>query len=127
VTSVQNAVTPAENAVAIAFLVFVQTLLAAISNIVGNAIFNQTLTSQISVLAPSVSPKAALAAGASAEAVRALLPNGSPELEGLLLAYSKSVNAVFYMLVAVGVVAFASAWGMGWVDIRKKAPEENGT
>ncbi|KAH6646197.1 putative MFS multidrug transporter [Truncatella angustata] len=125
VISVQHAVTPAQNPVAIAFLVFVQNLLAAIFNIVGNTIFTQTLSREISVLAPSVSLEAALAAGGSAEAVRVLLPPGSPELEGLLLAYSKSVNAVFYLLVAVAVVCFAAAWGMGWVDIRKKASEEN--
>lgn len=125
VISVQSAVTPAQNPVAMAFLVFVQNLLAAISNVVGNAIFTQTLKRQISILAPSVSSEAALGAGGSAEAVRALLPLGSPELEGLLLAYSKSVSAVFYLLVAVAVVCFAATWGMGWVDIRKKAPEEN--
>ncbi|KAI1274063.1 putative MFS multidrug transporter [Xylaria sp. FL0933] len=123
VISVQNAVTPAQSPVAITFLVFVQNLLAAIFTIVGNAIFTQTLIRQVSILAPSVSPEAALAAGGGAEAVRALLPLGSPELGGLLLAYSKSVNAVFYLLVAVAVVCFAAAWGMGWVDIRKKAPE----
>ncbi|KAI0811599.1 major facilitator superfamily transporter [Xylaria sp. FL0064] len=126
VISVQNAVTPAQSPVAITFLVFVQNLLAAIFTIVGNAIFTQTLIRQVSIPAPSVSPEAALAAGGGAEAVRALLPLGSPELGGLLLAYSKSVNAVFYLLVAVAVVCFTPAWGMGWVDIRKKAPEMDG-
>lgn len=121
----QHAVTPAENPVAMAFLVLIQNLLAAISSVVGNAIFTQTLTRQISVLAPSVRPELALAAGGSAEAVRALLSPESLELEGLLLAYSKSVSAVFYMLVAVATVCFAAAWGMGWVDIRKKAPDTN--
>ncbi|KAI0103189.1 major facilitator superfamily transporter [Nemania sp. FL0031] len=126
VISIQNAVTPAQSPIAIAFLVFAQSLLAAIFVIAGNAIFTQTLTLQVSVLAPSVSPEAALAAGGGAEAVRALLPPGSPELGGLLLAYSKSVNAVFYLLVAVAVVCFAASWGMGWVDIRKKNEcEEN--
>ncbi|KAI0414194.1 putative MFS multidrug transporter [Xylaria grammica] len=127
VISIQHAVTPAQSPVAMAFLVFVQNLLAAIFTIVGNAVFTETLARQVSVLAPSVSPEAALTAGGSAEAVRALLPPGSPELDGLLLAYSKSVNAVFYMLLGVAAVCFFAAWGMGWVDIRKKKePEENG-
>ncbi|KAK6217649.1 hypothetical protein LQW54_003371 [Pestalotiopsis sp. IQ-011] len=126
VISVQNAVTPAENPLAMAFLTFVQNLMASVSNVVGNAIFTQTLTREISVLAPSASPEEALAAGGSAEAVRALLPPGSPELEGMLLAYSKSIGAVFYLLVAVSVVCFAAGWGMGWVDTRKKEREENG-
>ena len=107
-----------------AFLVFAQNLLAAVASVVGNAIFTQTLARQVSTLAPSVWPSAALAAGGSAEAVRALLPRGSPELAGLLLAYSKSVNAVFYMLTGVAVVCFAAAWGMGWVDVQKKASED---
>jgi hypothetical protein len=106
------------------FLIFVQSLMAAISNVVANTIFTQTLAQKIVALAPSVRPEAALAAGGSAEAVRALLPAGSPELNGLLLAFSKSVNAVFYLLVAVSGVCFIASWGMGWVDIRKK-PEQN--
>ncbi|KAI0204997.1 major facilitator superfamily transporter [Astrocystis sublimbata] len=126
IISVQYAVTPTQSPVAIAFLVFAQNLLAAIFVVASNAIFTQSLTHQISELVPSVSPEAALTAGGSAEAVRALLPPGSPDLEGLLLAYSRSVNAVFYLLTAVAVVCFAAAWGMGWVDIRKrKTPEDN--
>ena len=103
-----------------------ENLVAAIFTIVGNVIFTHTLTRQVSVLAPSVSPEAALAVGGGAEAVRALLPPGSPELYGLLLAFSNSVNAVFYLLAPLAVVSFTAAWGMGWVDIRKKAPAENG-
>lgn len=122
----QNAVTPAESPTVIAFLVFVENLVAAIFTIVGNVVFTQTLTRRVSVLAPSVSPEAALAVGGGAEAVRALLPPGSPELDGLLLAFSDSVNAVFYLLTTLAVVSFTAAWGMGWVDIRKKAPVEDG-
>lgn len=106
-------------------MVFVENLSAAIFTIVGNAIFTQTLARQVSVRAPSVSPEAVLTVGGSAEAVRALLPPGSPDLYGLLLAFSDSVNAVFYLLSALAVVSFTAAWGMGWVDIRKKVPVED--
>lgn len=47
---------------------------------------------------------------------------GSSELPGLLLAFSDSVDAVFYLLGSLAVVSFIAAWGMGWVDTRKKAP-----
>ncbi|KAK1842008.1 MFS multidrug transporter [Colletotrichum chrysophilum] len=127
VISVQNAVTPAQSPSAIAFLLFVENLASAIFTVVGNVIFTQTLTRQVSILAPSVSPEAALAVGGSAEAVRGLLPPSSPELHGLLLAFSDSINAVFYLLVALGAVSFAASWGMGWVNVRKKATEQNGT
>ncbi|KAH0427891.1 MFS multidrug transporter [Colletotrichum camelliae] len=110
---------------AIAFLLFVENLASAIFTVGGNVIFTQTLTRQVSILAPSVSPEAALAVGGSAEAVRGLLPPGSPELHGLLLAFSESINAVFYLLVALGAVSFAASWGMGWVNVRKKAAVEN--
>lgn len=122
----QNAVLPAEAPLAIAFMVFVENLVASIFTIVGNVIFTHTLTRQVSVLAPSVSPEAALAAGGGAEAVRALLPPGSSELDGLLLAFSDSVNTVFYLLAALGALSSTAAWGMGWKDIRKKAPAEIG-
>lgn len=121
----QSSVTPAQSPTVIAFMVFMENLVAAIFTIVGNVVFTQTLTRQVSVLAPSVSPEAALAVGGGAEAVRALLPPGSPELEGLLLAFSKSVNAVFYLLAALAAVSFTAAWGMGWVNIRKKTSGEN--
>ncbi|KAF4872290.1 Efflux pump mokI [Colletotrichum siamense] len=127
VISVQNAVTPAQSPSAIAFLLFVENLASAVFTVVGNVIFTQTLTRQVSILAPSVSPEAALAVGGSAEAVRSLLPAGSPELHGLLLAFSDSINAVFYLLVALGAVSFAASWGMGWVNVRKKVTEQNGT
>lgn len=106
-------------------MVFFENLVAAIFTVAGNVIFTQTLTRRVSVLAPSVSPEAALAAGGGAKAVRALLPPGSPELSGLLLAFSDSVNAVFYLLTALAAVSFTAAWGMGWVDIRKKKLAED--
>ncbi|KAI8225127.1 Efflux pump mokI [Colletotrichum sp. SAR 10_77] len=119
--------TLAQSPSAIAFLLFVENLASAVFTVVGNVIFTQTLTRQFSILAPSVSPEAALAGGGSAEAVRSLLPAGSPELHGLLLAFSDSINAVFYLLVALGAVSFAASWGMGWVNVRKKVTEQNGT
>ncbi|KAF4918848.1 Efflux pump mokI [Colletotrichum viniferum] len=67
--SVQNAATPAQSPSAIAFLLFVENVASAIFTVVGNVIFTQTLTRQVSILAPSVSPEAALAVGGTAEAV----------------------------------------------------------
>jgi hypothetical protein len=107
-------------------MVCVENLVASIFTIVGNVIFTQTLTRQVDMLAPSVSPKDALEAGGGAEAVRALLPPGSPELHSLLRAFADSVNAVFYLLAALSVVAFTASWGMGWRNIRKKSAGENG-
>jgi hypothetical protein len=104
----------------VAFLIFCQNFSGASMVVVATAIFDAVLTTQIQVHAPSVSPEAALAAGASASAVRALVPKGSPELAGVLLAFSNAVSKVFYLCVACSIVVFLSAWGMGWVDTRRK-------
>ena len=92
----------------------------------GNVVFTQSLTSEIRTHAPSVSLKAALAAGASPNAVRALVPAGSPELGGVLLAFSNSVNKVFYLLMGCCLGGLLSALGMGWVDTKKKKMPEIG-
>jgi nitrate/nitrite transporter NarK len=112
--------------IAIAFQVFCQNMLGSVLLVAASVIFTQSLASELAQHAPSVSPSAASAAGGSAEAVRGLLPAGSPELEGLLLAYSNSVDRVFYLLVACSVVSFLAAWGMGWTDTRKKNKPEKG-
>jgi hypothetical protein len=43
-------------------------------------------------------------------------------LPGVLKAYANSVDHVFYLVAAMGVVAFTFSFGMGWKDIRKKKP-----
>ncbi|OTA67101.1 major facilitator superfamily transporter [Hypoxylon sp. EC38] len=118
--ALQYALSPAQSAIGIAFLIFCQNFSAAVFSVVGNTIFTQTLLKRIVVLAPSVNPQAALAAGGSAAAVRALVPEGSPELAGVLQAFADSFDAVCYMVVAMASVSFVASWGMGWVDVRKK-------
>ncbi|KAF2811345.1 efflux pump protein [Mytilinidion resinicola] len=123
--AVQNALPPQKLPVALAFLIFCQNFAGAVFIEVANVIFTQSLASEIRAHAPSVSPKAALAAGASPSAVRALVPKGSPELGGVLLAFANSVDKVFYMLIACCLGGLLCAPGMGWVDTRKnnKMPE----
>ncbi|KAI1852376.1 hypothetical protein JX266_002554 [Neoarthrinium moseri] len=124
--AVQNALLPQQIPVGIAFMIFCQNFSGAVFVVVGTVIFTQSLTSELAVHAPSVPPEAAHAAGASASAVRALVPPGSSELDGVLLAFSNSVDKVFYLLIATSLVGFVSAWGMGWVDTRKKKAPEKG-
>ena len=70
-----------------------------------------------------ISPGAAIAAGGSAEAVRALAPPGR-QLDALLTAYSAGFSHVFYLLVGMCGMAFLTSFAMGWVDLRKKAETE---
>lgn len=109
-----------------AILIFAQNFSGAVFLVIATTIFSQSLSTDIPILAPSVSPEDASAAGGSASAVRALLPPGSPELPGLLLAYSNGIDKVFYLTAACGVVGFIASWGMGWKDTRKKKAASNG-
>lgn len=118
--SVQNALPPAQIPLSFALLIFCQNFGAAVAVVVATAIFSQSLVSDIAKYAPSVSPQAVLAAGSGASAVRALVPPGSPELEGVLLSYANSFDKVFYLLVAFACVSFLFSLGMGWKDVSKK-------
>ncbi|KAI1805109.1 putative MFS multidrug transporter [Daldinia bambusicola] len=124
--AIQNNLPPAESALGIAFLIFCQNFSAAVFSVVANTIFQQTLQRQITILAPSIDPALALAAGGSAEAVRALAPPDSPELRGVLLAFSKAFDTTAYLLIACASLCFVSSWWMGWVDVRKKKQPEKG-
>lgn len=106
--------------VAIAFQVFCQNMLGSILLVVASTIFNQSLAVELPKHAPSISIEAATAAGSDSEAVRALLPDGSPELEGLLLSYSNSIDHVFILLAVCSIASFVAAFFMGWTDTRKK-------
>ncbi|KAI1099118.1 putative MFS multidrug transporter [Jackrogersella minutella] len=124
--ALQNGLPPAQSALGVAFLVFCENFLEAVFAVVSNTIFTQTLLKTVARFAPSVDPQAALAAGASAEAVRALVPTGSAELAGVLQAFADSFDAVCYMLTACAGLSFMASWGLGWVDVRKKKEAEKG-
>ncbi|PYI28996.1 efflux pump protein [Aspergillus indologenus CBS 114.80] len=109
--------------IGIAFMIFCQNFAGAVFVVVAEVIFRQQLVKEIRLHAPQVSVDAALAAGASASSVRALVPEGSgssAELAGVLLAFANSLDKVFYLLMACCLTGFVAAFGMGWVDVRKK-------
>ncbi|KAK4214355.1 major facilitator superfamily domain-containing protein [Rhypophila decipiens] len=110
--------------ISMSLLIFCQNLAGAIAVVVATTIFTQSLLGDLPLLAPSVSPAAAIAAGSGADSVRRLVPEGSPELDGLLLAYSYAVDKTFYMVAAFGVASFVFGLGMGWKDVRKKSGEK---
>lgn len=101
-------------------LVFSQSLFGAILITVANTVFQESLKTKIKNETPSIDPIAAIAAGGSAEAVRALAPAGGDLLRAVLNVYSKSVGNVYYLLIGACVVSLVASFGMGWVDVRKK-------
>jgi hypothetical protein len=100
-------------------LIFSQNLAGSIAVVVATTIFTQSLLKDLPVLAPSASPGAAISSGTGAEAVRSLLPEGSPELDGLLRAYSYAVDKTFYVVAGFAVASIGFAFFMGWGDVRK--------
>ncbi|TEA10097.1 Efflux pump mlcE [Colletotrichum sidae] len=101
--------------VSMATLVFSQTLGGAVFLTVAQLIFSQGLGRNLTKYAPSVDAKTVLAAGGTG--FRTVVAEG--ELDGVVMAYAKSISEVFYLCAALACVVFVLAWGMGWVDIRK--------
>lgn len=125
VIAIGAALPPKQVATGNAILIFSQNFLGAVFITIANTIFQESLTNNITANVPGVSPEDAIAAGGSASAVRALVPEG-PLRDGVLNAYSDAFQNVFYLLVATCSIAFLCAFGMGWKDLRKKADKKEG-
>lgn len=116
IVAIQNILPMAQISVAMSVLMFCQTLGGAIIVTIADTIFNNSLKTEIPRYAPSVNAETVISAGAAA--IRDVV---SPkDLQGVLLAYSKSVDHVFYLAAGLAVGFFCFGWGLGWKDIRKK-------
>ncbi|KAI0977102.1 major facilitator superfamily domain-containing protein [Xylaria arbuscula] len=124
VVAVQNTLPARQSQLGVSFLVFCQTFSAAVFVVVANTIFTQQLIHETTRLAPSIDPAAVLAAGGSAQAIRNLAPPGSPQLAGLLKAYSNSFDTVCYLMVALAGISTFASFGMGLINTRQKKPEQ---
>ena len=82
-----------------------------------DTIFTNSLKSLIPKYAPSVNAQAVIDAGATG--VKSAV-HGS-EVAGVLLAYSKCVDRVFYLATGAAVASFVFAWFVGFKDVRKKS------
>ncbi|KAF7159165.1 hypothetical protein CNMCM6106_006298 [Aspergillus hiratsukae] len=116
--AVQNTLPPFMVSISMSLLTFLQTLGGALFLTFGQTIFTNSLRSTIPTYASGVNPEAIVQAGATG--LRAIVTNPST-LAGVLVAYSKSIDRVFYLTIGCSGVAFLFAWGMGWKDIRKKS------
>lgn len=97
-------------------LVFCQNFGGAVMVVVAQTIFTNSLRQTLPSYAPSVNVGAVIAAGATG--MRHILP--SNELGAVLLAYSISLDRIFYLCAAIAVVSLFFSCFMGWTDIRKK-------
>ena len=85
-----------------------------------NTIFTTSLKSELADHAPNTNAASVVAAGATQ--FRKLV--GAADLPAVLVAYSNSLDRVFYLVAAAGCVAFAAAFGMGFKDIRKTGKDK---
>lgn len=114
--AVQGLVSPAQIPVAMGIVIFTQNLGGAIWVAVAQAIFDNSLYQAIGTYAPGVNPNTLLEAGV--RSIRSLVSKG--DLPGVLRAYAKSVNHVFYLGTALAGISFLISFSLGWTDIRKK-------
>ena len=102
-----------------AFLLFSQGISGSIFLSIADTVFTNRLRAWIHWFAPTVNPQVVINAGATG--IRQVV---SPQdLKGVLEAYAKSCDDVFYLALAASLAAFLFTWGLGWKDVRKKQEE----
>lgn len=116
IIAVQHAVSPDELSSAMAFVVWCQYIGPTIFLTLYNTILVTSLRSELDRQAPNASIDGIIAAGATQ--FRNI--TSAQDLPVVLVAYSNSLDRVFYLVAAVSAGAWCAAWGMGWNDIRKK-------
>lgn len=113
--SIQAAVSQDEMSQAMAFAVWCQYIGPTIFLTLYNTIFDTSLKSQLKVYAPGANAEFIIAAGAT----RFRKFVSPQELPSVLKAFSTSLDHTFYLQAGAGVVAWCTAWGMGWTVIGK--------
>ncbi|OLN81036.1 putative HC-toxin efflux carrier TOXA 25 [Colletotrichum chlorophyti] len=122
IIAVQAHLPPSQLSVSMATVIFLQTFSGALFITCAQVIFSEGLGRSLAKYAPAVDARTVLAAGGTG--FRTVVEED--DLPGVLVAYAKSINEVFYLLAGLGVLMFGLSWGMGWVDIRNKKTKTNG-
>ena len=99
-----------------AVVMFSQSFGAALFLSLAETVFSNSFGHLISQYAPTVNGQSVIDAGATG--FRAIV--SGRDLAGVLTAYAKSIDRVFYLEAGLGVGCFAFAWRMGWKDLKKK-------
>jgi hypothetical protein len=116
IVAVQNTLPPTQAPIGLSMIMFSGMLGGALLLSFSATIFTQSLRKEIPIQDPSADAQAIIAAGAT-EFRKILDPS---ELGGILIAYAKSIDRVFYLLAALTAVSFCFAFGLGFKDIREK-------
>ncbi|KAH8705863.1 putative MFS multidrug transporter [Talaromyces proteolyticus] len=117
VIAIQNTLSPDAVSISMSLLSFSQTFGGAVFLTFGDTVFTNSLSTTVPTYAPGVNPEVVIAAGGTG--LREVISN--PELlYGVLVAYGKTIDRVFYLAAGCACATFLTTWGMGWKDIRKK-------
>lgn len=116
IVAVQNTLPPTQAPLAISLIMFSGMLSGALLLSFSATIFTQSLRKLIPSNDPGANAQAIVAAGATE--FRKILNPG--EIGGILIAYAKSIDRVFYLITALSAVSFFLAFGLGFKDIREK-------
>lgn len=116
IVAVQNTLPPAQTPLAISLIMFSGMLFGALLLSFSATIFTQSLRKLIPSQDPGADARAIIAAGATG--FRNILDPS--EIGGILVAYAKSIDRVFYLITALSAVSFFLAFGLGFKDIREK-------
>ncbi|KAJ5621535.1 hypothetical protein N7528_006318 [Penicillium herquei] len=120
--AIQSLVNPEQISLAMAIIIFWQNIGGATSLIAANAIFDNSLRSELEKRASQISLSPDTIVNAGVRSIRSLV-SGS-ELTAVLAAYAKSVDKVMYLGIAVSIVVILVCPGLGWRDIRKVKAED---
>ncbi|KAJ5730545.1 uncharacterized protein N7483_005053 [Penicillium malachiteum] len=115
--AIQSLVAPEQIPLAMAIIIFWQNIGGATSLIAANAIFDNSLRSELQKRAAEISVSPDTIINAGVRSIRSLV-SGS-ELTAVLAAYAKSVDKVMYLGIAVSLTVIVVSPGLGWKDIRK--------
>ena len=116
VIAVQNCVTPFQIPTAMALVMFSSTLGGALFLSFSQTILTNSLRELIPRHTSSVDAEVIIDAGATG--FRALVSKA--DLPGVLVAYSDSIDRVFYLCAGASVGVFLASFGMGWKNIKAK-------
>ncbi|KAJ5805372.1 major facilitator superfamily domain-containing protein, partial [Penicillium riverlandense] len=116
IVAVQNVLPAPHIPVATALVMFSQSFAGALCLSFADTIFTNSLSTLIPQYAPSVDPQRIINAGATG--FRSYVSH--VELEGVLVAYAKSCDRVFYLMIGMACGCFLVSCAMGLKDLRKK-------
>lgn len=117
IIAVQNHVPPATISVAMALVIFSQTLGGALFLSFDQTLFNAELRKGLRHYAPTVDATTVIRAGATG--VRDVI--SGTDLTAVIRAFNHAIDRVFYLGVAAAIAYCFLGLGMGWKNIGVKA------